>query len=132
MSRALDPRTRILLVFNVGILALVFDHWVSLLGLTAVCLLPFLAKRAWAFRAFGLAALVVWSTVVSQSLFYNAEPRVAWLHVGPLTIWREGVMYGLVQSLRIVAVGLAGVALAIRTPPDRLFAGLLRLRVPLA
>ena len=130
MSFSLDPRTRILLVFNVGILALVFDHWLSLLVLAAICLLPFLSKRKWALRAFSMAALVVWSTVVSQSLFYNAEPRVAWLHLGPLTIWREGAIYGLVQSLRVVAVGLAGVALAIRTPPDRLFAGLLRLRVP--
>ncbi len=130
MSISLDPRTRILLVFNVGVLALVFDGWASLLGLTVLCLVPFLTKRTWVLRAFGLAALVVWSTVVSQSLFYSAEPRVAWLHVGPLTIWREGAIYGLVQSLRVVAVGLAGVALAIRTPPDRLFAGLLRLRIP--
>ena len=29
----LDPRTRIVLVFNVGILALVLDHWASLLVL---------------------------------------------------------------------------------------------------
>jgi len=130
MSIGLDPRTRIVLVFNVGILALVFDHWASLLALVALCLLPFLAKWKWTVRALSLAVLVVWSTVVSQALFYNAEPRIAWFHLGPLTVWREGAVYGLVQSLRVVAVGLAGVALAIRTPPDRMFAGLLRLRVP--
>ena len=130
MKIDLDPRTRIILVFNVGILALVLDQPLSLFLLACICALPFLPNRKWALRAIGLASLVVWSTVVSQALFYNAEPRIAWFHVGPLTVWREGAIYGLVQSLRVVAVGLAGVALAIRTPPDRLFAGLLRLRIP--
>ncbi len=126
----LDPRTRIILVFNASLMALVLDNWASLLALCALCLLPFLTNAQWTRRALGLSALVVWSTVVSQSLFYSAEPRVALAHLGPLTVWREGVTYGLVQSMRMVAVGLAGVALAIRTPPDRLFAGLLRLRLP--
>ncbi len=126
----LDPRTRILLVFNASLLAVVLDHWGSLLLLASFCFIPFLAKARWTRRALVLSALVVWSTVVSQSLFYSAEPRVALFHIGPLTVWREGVVYGLVQSMRMVAVGLAGIALAIRTPPDRLFAGLLRLRLP--
>ena len=126
----LDPRTRIILVFNASLMALVLDHWGSLLVLASVCFIPFLAKARWTRRALGLSALVIWSTVVSQSLFYSAEPRVALVHIGPLTVWREGVVYGLVQSMRMVAVGLAGIALAIRTPPDRLFAGLLRLRLP--
>ena len=126
----LDPRTRIILVFNASLMALVLDHWASLLALTLMCFIPFLSRARWTRRALGLSVLVIWSTVVSQSLFYNAEPRVALGHLGPLTVWREGVIHGLVQSMRMVAVGLAGVALAIRTPPDRLFAGLLRLRLP--
>ena len=126
----LDPRTRIILVFNASLMALVLDHWASLLALTLMCFIPFLSRARWTRRALGLSVLVIWSTVVSQSLFYNAEPRVALVHLGPLTVWREGVIHGLVQSMRMVAVGLAGVALAVRTPPDRLFAGLLRLRLP--
>jgi len=52
------------------------------------------------------------------------------LSLGPLVIYREGVTWGLVQSLRLVAVTLAGLAVAVSTPPDRAFAALLRLRVP--
>ena len=126
----LDPRTRIILVFNASLLAMVLDQWASLLLLAVLCFIPFLAKARWSARALMLSVLVIWSTVVSQSLFYAAEPRVALFHIGPLTVWREGVVYGLVQSMRMVAVGLAGVALALRTPPDRLFAGLLRLKLP--
>jgi energy-coupling factor transport system permease protein len=127
---ALDPRTRLALVLNVGVMALVLEHPGALGVLVGVSFVPFFSNTRWLGRALGLSALVVWSTVVSQALFYNAEPRVALFHVGGLAVWREGVTYGLVQSMRVVAVGLAGIALSVHTPPDRLFAALLRLRVP--
>ena len=127
---SLDPRTRIALVLNVGVMALVLDHSTALGVLVALSLLPFVRNIQWLGRAVALAALVVWSTVLSQALFYSAEPRVAVFHIGGLTVWREGITYGLVQSMRVVAVGLAGVALSLHTPPDRLFSALLRLRVP--
>ncbi len=82
--------------------------------------------------AFGLwlAGAVIWGTVLSQGLFYAEQPRVALLSVGPLRIWREGLQHGLVQSLRLVAMAFAGAALTLSTPPDRLHAALLRLRLP--
>jgi len=126
----LDPRTRLVLVLNVSLMALVLDHRGALGLLLGLTLVPFLSKSRWFGRAVGVTTLVVWSTVVSQGLFYNAEPRVALFNIGEVTVWREGITYGLVQSMRVVAVGLAGIALAIHTPPDRLFAALLRLRVP--
>jgi energy-coupling factor transport system permease protein len=63
-------------------------------------------------------------------MFYGDEPRVSFVSLGPLTLWRQGVAHGLVQSLRFVAMTLAGFALAASTPPERLFAGLRALRVP--
>jgi energy-coupling factor transport system permease protein len=47
-------------------------------------------------------------------------------------LWREGVAHGLTQSLRFVAMTLAGFTLAASTPPERLFAALRGLRVPYA
>jgi len=129
----MDPRTRLLLLAAVSLLAVLFEGPVAL-GLLALAAaagftsLP-LAWR-WRWRALGLVAVIVWSTVLSQGLFYAAQPRVAWLSLGPIAFYGEGARHGLIQSLRLVAVGLAGVAVAVGTPPDRLFAALTALRVP--
>ncbi len=129
-AEGLDPRTKIGLVACVGTLAITLEHPTSLAVMTLITLLPFLTTKARFRRALIASAAIVWSTVLAQGLFYPVEPRTALVSLGPLTIWREGVSYGLVQSLRVISVGLAGVALAITTPLDRLNSALLRLRLP--
>ena len=125
-----DPRTRIGMVVCVGLLAVSLEHPFALAVLATACMFPFIADYRQLKFAITVTMGVVWSTVLAQGIFYGQEPRVALLHLGPLTVWREGVVYGLVQSLRVVAVGLAGVGLATRTPPDRLYAALLSMRMP--
>ena len=129
----MDPRTRLALLACVGLLAVSLDRPGALGVLCALCGLPLLGlrlpARRWAQGAAAIAA-VVWGTVLSQGLFYAGLPRVALLELGPLTIWREGVTWGLVQSLRMVATLLAGIAVASSTPPDRLHAALRSVRVP--
>jgi energy-coupling factor transporter transmembrane protein EcfT len=68
--------------------------------------------------------------VLSQGLFYADLPRRAAVELGPLVLYREGVSHGLVQSLRFVAVGFAGVAMVATTPLDRMLAAMLKLRIP--
>ena len=126
----LDPRTKIGLVACIGVLAITLEQPTSLAMVTILTLLPFLKTKARFKRALLASAAIIWSTVVAQGLFYPVEPRTEFASLGPLVIWREGISYGLVQSLRVVSVGLAGVALAITTPVDRLNSALLRLRVP--
>ncbi len=129
----MDPRTRLGFLLAVGALAVLLDRPFSLGLLATLAAIPLAVQpigRAWRWRAVAAVAAVVWSTVLSQGLFYADEPRVALLSLGPITVWREGVTHGLVQSLRLVAVTLAGLAVATSTPTDRLFAALVRLRVP--
>ncbi|MBW1876817.1 MAG: energy-coupling factor transporter transmembrane protein EcfT [Deltaproteobacteria bacterium] len=129
----MDPRTRLGLVVAVGLLAVLLDRPASLVVLCALSSAPLLLLPigwTWRRRAVLAAVAVVWSTVLSQGLFYTDLPRIPLLHLGPVVIYREGVVHGLVQSLRLVSVTFAGVALAVSTPPDRLFAALLRLHVP--
>ncbi len=129
----MDPRTRLGLLAAASVLAVTLEHPTSLLLLTGVCVLPLAALRPplrWWLRGAAVVLGLIWSTVLSQGLFYDDQPRVALGSLGPLTLWREGVSYGLVQSLRFVSVGLAGMAVALSTPSDRLHAALLRLRVP--
>ena len=126
----MDPRTRIALVACVGLLAISLEQPTSLGLLVALCLVPFLQDRTHLRMALLISVGIVWSTVIAQGIFYRAEPRLALAHLGPLTLWPEGVVYGFVQSLRGVAVGRSGVALSTQTAPDRLYAALLRLRLP--
>ncbi|MEQ1507463.1 MAG: energy-coupling factor transporter transmembrane component T [Myxococcota bacterium] len=128
-----DPRVRLLLVFAVGAFGVLLDRATSLgalAGLAAIGLLAAPIPPRWRLRALGAAAVVVASTAWTQGLFYADAPRTAVLRLGPVVVWREGLVHGLVQSLRLVAMGLAGGAVALSTPPDRLFAGLVALRVP--
>ncbi len=132
-TTGLDPRTRLALVGLVGLLAVCAEGSVALGGLAFAAGLAFVRHRP-SGRTLGGAALmlvaITWSTVLAQGLFYGDEPRVALVSFGPLTLWRQGVTHGLVQSLRFVAMTLAGFALAASTPPERLFAALRALRVP--
>lgn len=133
MALSPDPRTRIGLLFAVGLAVLALDRPASLGLMCLVSASPLLfagLDRRWIGRGALIIATVVWSTTLSQGLFYNEQPRVALVELGPLTLWREGVTHGLVQSLRLLSVSLAGLALALTTSTDRMFAALLRLRVP--
>ncbi len=129
----MDPRTRLGLLAAASVLAVTLEQPRSLLLLTGICVLPLAGLRPplrWWVRGGAVVLGLIWSTVLSQGLFYDDQPRVALGSLGPLTLYREGVTYGLVQSLRFVSVGLAGMAVALSTPSDRLHAALLRLRVP--
>ncbi|MCB9765488.1 MAG: energy-coupling factor transporter transmembrane protein EcfT [Alphaproteobacteria bacterium] len=129
----MDPRTRLWLVICAGVLAVTLERPAALLAFAATCAAPMLWLRppwAWWRRGLIATATILWSTTLSQGLFYAEQPRVAWAVLGPLTLWREGLSWGLAQSLRFVGTSLAGLTLALSTPPDRMYAALLRLRVP--
>jgi energy-coupling factor transport system permease protein len=131
----MDPRTRLVLLLCVSVLAVCLDRPASLGLLCLLCAWPLLVLRLpgqWWRRGSLAVAAVVWGTVLSQGIFYDALPRVPLVELGPITIWKEGVFWGAVQSLRFVATILAGLAVAVSTSPDRLQAALMRLRVPMA
>jgi energy-coupling factor transport system permease protein len=123
----------VLLVVFVALFGLLLDSPAALVALCSVSVLAVVAApihSLWKIRAAVVALAVVWSTVLSQGLFYGDEPRVPVVEWGPLVVWREGLLHGLVQSMRLVAAGLAGMVLATTTPMDRLHEGLVALRVP--
>ncbi|MEZ4317986.1 MAG: ATP-binding cassette domain-containing protein [Myxococcota bacterium] len=129
----LGPAGALAAVLGVGMLAVLLDGAVALAGLAVVSFLvlvtrPLEARTRWRL-GLGLLA-VVWSTVVSQGLFYGDLPRTALVRIGPIALWWEGLVWGAVQSARLVAVSSAGLALALSYAPDRLLGVLRRLRVP--
>lgn len=130
---SLDPRTRIAVVLALSVAGLCLEGVVPLLILAflpSVALLSHPAATGWRRRILSTILLLTWSTVFSQGLFWAGWPRTPLLAWGPLHFWREGALHGLLQSARFVAALSAGALLAVSTPPDRMVAALLALRVP--
>lgn len=142
----LDPRLKLCWLACVSLLSVVLDTVESLAALAIVSALVAsglrMPPRAWRLLALVLAA-IVWGALLSQGLFYAAEPRTPLVTIVPafqlgdwqaggLRLYREGVTYGLAQSLRMVAVTIAGLTVCLSTSPPRLLAALTWLRVPTA
>ena len=128
-----DPRARLLLLLLYGAIGLCLDGAIPLLILAALPTLLLLAHpnaAGWRLRIVGLAALLCWSTVLSQGLFWAGWPRTPIFALGPLALYREGLIHGLVQSARFVAALSAGALVVTATPADRLLAALISLRLP--
>jgi energy-coupling factor transporter transmembrane protein EcfT len=140
----LDPRIKLCWLACVSLLSVLLDSVVALGALGAISALVATGLRMPA-RAWGslglLLAMIVWGTLLGQGLFYAAEPRTTLVtfipsfelgdwHLGGLRLYREGLTYGLAQSLRMVAVTISGLAVCLSTSPPRLLAALTWLRVP--
>ncbi len=144
MLKDLDPRTKLFFTLSVSLLAISLDQPFSLGLLAAVATGAFLlARPSWPRIRLALIFIffTVWGLMFSQGLFYQRFPRtviltlmppveIAGLHIGGLYIYKQGVFYGLIQSLRFISGLMAGLALCLSTPPDRLFWGLVGLRIP--
>ena len=141
----LHPRTKIVVLAVAGCLVVLLDSPVSL----AVCFLASIclvgrARASW--HQIRLLILFVfcgtWGLVYSQAIFYNEFPRTAILTlvdgdfpvIGELTggirFYREGLLYGAVQSLRFSTTLTIGCFIVWTTPPRDLLLGFLQLRVP--
>jgi len=142
--KVLDARTKIFLVLGISLLAVTLDQWLSLLMLGLFSLGLFLAARAQATHlkgAFSLLLLTTWGLVISQGIFYQNFPRTVLFYLIPpfklwghpfsgLAIYRQGLYYGAVQSLRFSAALLAGLALCLSTSVEKLYYALAALPLP--
>jgi energy-coupling factor transport system permease protein len=141
-----DPRLKLAALAWVSLLAVLLDAPAPLAALAVLAAVGAagirLTGHGWLVLV-GLLALVVWGTLASQALFYADVPRTplatllpAWelgdVSVPALRLYREGVTYGLVQSLRLAAMTLAGLAVCLTTSPERLLAALSRVGLPAA
>lgn len=141
-----DPRLKLAWLLTVSLASVVVDSSAALLLLFAVTLLAALALgwRVQTWLAVGtILAAIAWATVLSQALFYPGDPRTVLLEIvrsrslfgwefPGVILYREGAFYGLVQSLRLLAMTLAGLTVCLSTGPQQLLAALVTLRVPVA
>ncbi len=141
----IDPRARILILLYAGMLSLLLDSYISLTFMGVCCFVSILfsglsaKKIGWIFLA---VVLVTWGTMFSQAIFYFSEPRTVLFHLisedtpilgwitGEMNVYREGFVYGAVQSLRFSSMMTLGMALCWSTDTRGLMQGLLGMRMP--
>jgi energy-coupling factor transport system permease protein len=86
--------------------------------------------------------MVVMATSISQAFFYYFEPRTILFTIidkktpvigtitGGIYIYKEGIIYGLVQSLRILSVMFMATTVVISTHPSQMIMALNKIRIP--
>lgn len=141
----IDPRAKLVWVVIISVLVMLLGHPVLLAGLFLIALCPwFLAHPPLRkFRMlFLLLAIALVGTMITQGLFYYWEPKTVVLTLipedlpvlgrmtGGLYIYREGLAYGAIQSLRFLSAVTTGMLIIITTHPSDLLLGATRLKVP--
>lgn len=145
VRRGIEPKTRLVLLFCTSTLAVLIDNIALLAGLYVAALALFAYSRAGLKKSLillAVSAAAVWGFIATQSFFYPYRPRTMLLQLvsadfpilGPLTggvsIYLEGVLYGLAQSLRFLVMLTAGFTVVWTTSPQQLLRGLRKLRIP--
>lgn len=141
----LDPRIKIIMLMITGGLIVFLDNPALLTVLLAAGAAGMLAARLTLMKLKVVCAVVLlglWGAVFSQALFYEQVPRTAIITVvspqtpvvGPLTkglyIYREGMIHGLRQGLRMAAMTTLGLLVCWTTDSRLLLLGLVRMRLP--
>lgn len=115
---------------NLAVLAALAFAWAA----------PAVPRRAWPWLLAALG-LTSWSLMATQGLFYEGLPRTALLRLLPpawfpfgeppgLYVYREGLVYGLLQSLRGLALLLIAAGVVGRYGLEELSRGLRALGLP--
>lgn len=141
----IKPETRLVLLFCTAAAAVLIDNIPTLAGLYLAALMLFAFARLGLKKSLIMlvvSAAAVWGFIATQSFFYPFRPRTMLLQLvsadfpilGPLTggvsIYLEGVLYGVTQSLRFLVMITGGFIVVWTTSPQQLLQGLRRLKVP--
>ncbi|MFH1006106.1 MAG: energy-coupling factor transporter transmembrane component T [Candidatus Latescibacterota bacterium] len=141
----IDPRAKLIWGIVLSLLVMLLGHPVLLGGLFLIALFPWFVARPplRKFRMlFVLFIVVLVGTMITQGVFYYWRPRTVLLTLVPgnfpilgrmtggLHLYREGLVYGAIQSLRFLSAITTGMLIIITTHPSDLLLGATRLKVP--
>ncbi len=141
----LDPRTKLIVLFSIGMIVIGLDRPWHLLILFIFTVMGHILA-GFDLSKYKVTLLIIliglWGVVMSQGIFYREWPRTVILTiiprdlpiVGQLTggvyLYRQGLLYGLAQGLRFATMIASGLLIAWTTEPRDLLLGLIRLRLP--
>lgn len=141
--KALSPRAAMALALQFTLVTLLVERPLNLGILTALAALVWLTGRRgrhWV-PVMLILILSTWSVMLTQGLFYGGFPRTALIRLLPgsvfplgdppgLYLYGEGLLHGLLQSLRFDVMILLGAGLLARYGNDELVEGLRGFRLP--
>lgn len=141
----IDPRTKVFLSLITAILVVLLNNVFLLLALFLFVFVTYLFARPSISNLkllFFMMVIVLSSSTLSQGFFYYSEPKtplltigsksaplIGWL-TGGLQIYREGLIYGAVQSFRLITVTTMASLIVLTTYPSDLILGLTKLGFP--
>jgi energy-coupling factor transport system permease protein len=139
----IDPRAKLIILATLSIIAISIDKPNALIGFFILSLIGYPVAKIPAENIKILAVLLfllIWGTIYSQALFYQQHPRTIIFTILPenslgmtwdgLHVFREGIEYGAVQSMRFAATTSLALLFYWTTNPNAMLFGLIRLRVP--
>jgi len=141
----LSPFAKISYSIIVSVLVVILKTPLQLFFLTAItfCVLLLARPNFTRLKALMYAlGMVVIATSISQAFFYYFEPRTIFFTIidkktpvigtitGGIYIYKEGIIYGLVQSLRILSVMFMATTVVISTHPSQMIIALNKIRIP--
>jgi energy-coupling factor transporter transmembrane protein EcfT len=135
--------TALAISLEAAVLGMIVERPVSLALVAAVAAVwtaPVVSRRAWPWLLAALA-LMSWTLMLTQGLFWTGEPRTVWLRLLPpegfpfgdppgLFLYREGALHGLAESLRGHALLWIAAGIVARYGIEELARGLRALGVP--
>lgn len=141
----LEPRTKILIMMICGCLVILLDSATALL----VCFLGSILLLAFSIPTIKQIRLLLiflffttWGLIYSQGIFYNIYPRTVLFTLipaefpligewtGGIRVYREGLFYGIIQSLRFNTTLVIGCYIVWSTQPRDILLAMTQLRVP--
>ncbi len=139
----MDPRAKLIVLMAVSIMMLFIDQPETLVGFFALSLAGYALAKVPLRNIKALLlllALIIWGTIYSQALFYQEHPRTIIFTLMPenslgiewdgLHVFREGITYGAIQSLRLATSTSLALLLYWTTDPNLMLSGMILLKVP--
>ncbi|KFZ45134.1 hypothetical protein DS62_09295 [Smithella sp. SC_K08D17] len=141
----LDPRTKILLGLMVAILIVVLKNPLELFLLCFAVLILFGILRPAKSTVKAMFIIMITTlifTMTSQGFFYSFEPRTIIITIlppdsgflgnitGGISLYREGIIYGALQSLRLFSAMLLSAVIVMSTYPSDLLLGMESMGMP--
>ena len=133
-----DPLLKVVFISCISIFLIFLEDLSSLLVVNALCLILLihvkLELRQY-LSIFYLSTLSIYGLCFSQALFYESELKSSFFkltvfNLFELNFWQEGIIYGLVLSLRLIAPIILSIILFLTEAPHRFIISFERLKIP--
>jgi energy-coupling factor transport system permease protein len=133
-----DPLLKIVFISSLSFFLIFLEHLSALIIVNCICLVLLIhVKLEWRqyLNIFYLCIISIYGLCFSQALFYESELKTIFFKFSfftlfDITFWQEGITYGLVLSLRLIAPLVLSIILFLTEAPHRFIISFERIKIP--